>query len=74
MFLKSTPSAGDVKALAAAIQGPETIHWDGQQVYIVYPAGIGRSKLTGALIEKKLGTKGTARNWNTILKLLALCG
>ena len=74
MFLKSTPSAGDVKALASAIQGPETIHWDGRQVYVVYPAGIGRSKLTGALIEKKLGTKGTARNWNTVLKLLALCG
>jgi uncharacterized protein (DUF1697 family) len=34
--------------------------------------GIGRSRLTSALIEKKLGTRGTGRNWNTVLKLAAL--
>jgi uncharacterized protein (DUF1697 family) len=44
----------------------------GRQLYIVYPAGIGTSKLTGALIEKKLNNRGTARNWNTILKLAAM--
>ena len=32
----------------------------------------GRSRLTGALIEKKLATRGTARNWNTVLKLANL--
>jgi uncharacterized protein (DUF1697 family) len=25
------------------------------------------------LIEKTLGTRGTARNWNTVLKLGGLC-
>ena len=30
--------------------------------------------LTVALIEKKLGTRGTGRNWNTVLKLAALVG
>jgi uncharacterized protein (DUF1697 family) len=34
----------------------------------------GTSTLTGASIEKKLGTTGTARNWNTVLKLAALAG
>jgi uncharacterized protein (DUF1697 family) len=34
--------------------------------------GIGRSRLTHTLIEKKLGTRGTGRNWNTVLKLAAL--
>ena len=29
-------------------------------------------RLTSALIEKKLGTRATARNWNTVLKLDAL--
>jgi uncharacterized protein (DUF1697 family) len=43
----------------------------GKQLYIVYPDGIGRSRLTVALIEKKLGTRGTGRNWNTALKLAA---
>jgi uncharacterized protein (DUF1697 family) len=42
------------------------------KLYIVYPAGIGRSKRTGTLIEQKHGARGTGRNWNTILKLAAL--
>lgn len=72
MFLKSAPDAKDVKALQAAITGPEVVRADGRQAYIVYPNGIGRSRLTNALIEKKLGTRGTGRNWNTVLKLGAL--
>jgi uncharacterized protein (DUF1697 family) len=74
MCLKTAPSAKNVEALQDSIQGPEIIRCDGKQLYIVYPAGIGRSKLTGTLIERKLGSRGTARNWNTALKLLALCG
>ena len=27
-----------------------------------------------AMIEKRLGTRGTGRNWNTVLKLAALAG
>jgi uncharacterized protein (DUF1697 family) len=38
----------------------------------VYPDGIGTSRLTNALIEKRLGTRDTARTWNTVLKLDAL--
>lgn len=73
MFLKTAPSAKTVDAVRASIKGPEIIRCDGRHLYVVYPAGIGRSKLTGSLIERKLGTLGTARNWNTTLKLLALC-
>lgn len=73
MFLKSAPKTKNVDELRAAIKGRETVANDGKQLYIVYPDGIGRSKLTGTLIERILGTKGTARNWNTVLKLLALC-
>jgi uncharacterized protein (DUF1697 family) len=70
--LKKAPAAGDVKSLQAAIHGPEIVRADGRQAYIVYPDGQGRSKLTAAVIEKKLGTRGTARNWNTVLKLQAM--
>jgi uncharacterized protein (DUF1697 family) len=73
MFLKTAPQSKDVAELHAAINGPEIIRADGKQLYIVYPTGIGRSKLTGTLIEKKLGIRGTARNWNTVLKLAAMC-
>jgi uncharacterized protein (DUF1697 family) len=72
MFLKAARKATDVEALQAAVQGPEIIRSHGKQLYLVYPEGIGRSKLTHTLIERKLGTRGTGRNWNTVLKLAAL--
>ncbi|MCI0637804.1 MAG: DUF1697 domain-containing protein [Gemmataceae bacterium] len=74
MFLKAAPLATQVKALEAAIQGPEIVRSEGKQLYAVYPEGIGRSKLTNALIEKKLDTRGTGRNWNTVLKVANLIG
>jgi uncharacterized protein (DUF1697 family) len=73
LFLKDAAQAKDVRALEAAIQGPERIQGKGKQLYAVYPEGVGRSKLTNAVIEKKLGVRGTGRNWNTVLKLAALC-
>lgn len=72
MPLKAAPSPGAIAALKAAIQGPERVHVDGTEAYLVYPAGVGRSKLTPAVIERKLQTRGTARNWNTVQKLAAL--
>jgi uncharacterized protein (DUF1697 family) len=77
MFLKSAVNLKNANAAQAAIAGRESIRADGRQVYIVYPDGIGRSRVTNAFLEGKLGTRGTARNWNTVLKLAALadeCG
>jgi uncharacterized protein (DUF1697 family) len=72
MFLKKAPATKDVEALQAAIKGPEIVRAEGKQAYIVYPQGIGRSKLTSALIDDRLGSRVTGRNWNTVLKLLSL--
>jgi uncharacterized protein (DUF1697 family) len=72
MALKTPPAAGGVGALREAIAGRERIAAHGRELYVVYPDGVGRSPLTGALIERKLGVRGTARNWNTVLKLAAL--
>lgn len=72
MFLKDAPQASAVKALQAASRGPEIIRGDGKHLYVVYPDGIARSRLTASLIEGKLGTSSTARNWNTVVKLSAL--
>jgi uncharacterized protein (DUF1697 family) len=69
MFLKDDVNTKAVKALQAGINGREIVGGDGRHLYIVYPDGIGRSRLTNAAIEKKLGTAGTCRNWNTVLKL-----
>jgi uncharacterized protein (DUF1697 family) len=70
--LKAAPTAAKVDALQKAIKGREVVRAKGRCAYIVYPDGVGRSKLTSALIEKTLGTRGTGRNWNTVLKLAAL--
>lgn len=69
MPLKSKPAGGALDALRAAIKGRETVELAGRDLYITYPDGIGRSKLTSALIEKTLGTRGTGRNWRTVLKI-----
>jgi uncharacterized protein (DUF1697 family) len=67
--LKAKPTAAAVAALQAAVTGPEVIRAAGRELYITYPDGMGRSRLTGTLIERKLNTRATARNWNTVLKL-----
>jgi uncharacterized protein (DUF1697 family) len=72
MPLKAAPKPASVTALQRTIRGREIIKADGRCAYIVYPDGIGRSRLTTALIEKGLETRGTGRNWNTARKLEAL--
>ena len=69
MLLKHAPEARQVRALRAAVPGPETISAGARHLYIVYSAGIGISKLTTAAIDKHLATRCTGRNWNTVLKL-----
>ena len=69
MFLKEAPEGTAVEALRSAIRGPETLAVAGRDLYVTYPDGMGRSRLTGIAIEKALGTRGTARNWNTVLKV-----
>ncbi len=72
VFLKDAPTGAAVEALQAAIKGPEEVRVEGRHAYLMYPVDIGNSKLTSVVVEKKLGTRGTGRNWNTILKLGAL--
>jgi uncharacterized protein (DUF1697 family) len=74
LILKRAPDAGRVGGLQAAMIGPGVVRAHGREMYVVYPDGIGCSKLTNGLIERKLGTRATARNWNTVLKLAALAG
>lgn len=72
LCLKHKVNASSVRELRARIRGPETVEAWGREAYVVYPDGAGRSKLTVAFIDRTLGTRCTARNWNTVLKLAAL--
>lgn len=69
VFLKQPVRKSAVEAATAAYTGPEIVHAAGRELYIVFPEGVGRSKLPGRLTEARLGTRGTGRNWNTVLKL-----
>jgi uncharacterized protein (DUF1697 family) len=71
MFLKDAPDANRVKALRDAIKGPEVVQAVGRALYMIYPEGQGRSRLTIDVVERKLETRGTGRSWNTVLKLAA---
>lgn len=70
--LKAAPAPGALASLQGAIPGRERAAGRGRELYIVFPNGIGTSKLTGELIARKIGVPGTARNWNTVLKLAAM--
>ena len=71
MFLKKPIDASSIQALRAAIKGREEVSGKGTEAYITYPDGIGTSKLTIQVIERHLSCRGTARNWNTTLKVAA---
>jgi len=72
MFLAAHPDDTAQEDLLKTHVGPEELFIIGKELYIYYTNGIGRSKLSHSLIEKKLKTFGTARNWNTILQLQKL--
>jgi uncharacterized protein (DUF1697 family) len=73
MFLSSVPDAASQAALQKwhkSKELKELLEIRGPEIYLYYPEGVGRSKLTSAVIESKLDTWGTARNWNTLIKLV----
>lgn len=72
LFLTDVPSAAAKKSLLEVNVGPELKAFAGRDLYVNYGPGMGRSKLTNTLIEKKLGVRGTARNWNTVTRMLEI--
>lgn len=69
VFLATRPESNALEDLKKSYNGPEEMYLIGQELFVYYPDGMGRSKLTLPLIEKKLKTAGTGRNWNTVLRL-----
>jgi uncharacterized protein (DUF1697 family) len=70
-FLDGEADAGAAERLGA-YEGPERMRLAGNHLYLDYPQGLGRSKLTAAFLDKALKLPSTARNWNTTNKLLAM--
>lgn len=71
---KRPPAAGAVEALRARAADGERIEGVADALWIHYPQGAGRSKLTPTLFDRLAGSPVTARNWNTVLELAARLG
>lgn len=70
VFLDRAPE-GQVADLASACELGETVQAGAGCLYLWYPKGMGVSKLTTAVIERRLRVRGTVRNWTTVGKLAA---
>lgn len=73
-FLSEQPEQARVEAFDTRQFVPDRLQVGDGVAYLWYPNGAGRSKLTNSLIERQLGVRATARNWNTVLKLFDLMG
>jgi uncharacterized protein (DUF1697 family) len=71
-FLASDPDAEAREKVLRIKTDPEELSISGREVYIYYPAGMGRSKLSWIAIANALKTSGTGRNWNSVTKLLEI--
>lgn len=71
-FLAQDPGPEGRQCILNLKADPEELRLSGRELYIYFPDGMGRSKLPWTKIEKTLKTPGTARNWNTVRKLLEI--
>ena len=71
-FLVTEPPRDAEANLAKFKDYPEELHLKGREMYIYFPNGAGRSKLPWSSVEKLLKVTGTARNWNSVTKMLAM--
>jgi uncharacterized protein (DUF1697 family) len=71
-FLERKPSVAAVRSVAGLAIAPDEIKVVGSDAFLYYPNGVSGSRLTGPLLERRLGVPGTARNWRTVTQLAAM--
>jgi uncharacterized protein (DUF1697 family) len=75
-FLAAEPAAEVATEVRATLltwkSYPEEVHLKGRELYIYFPNGAGQTKLPWSKVEKLLKVAGTARNWNSVTKMLVI--
>jgi len=71
-FLAAQPAKNAAQSLRQLAIQPEELHLIGQELFIYFPNGVGKSKLPWARVDKALETQGTGRNWNSVTKILEI--
>lgn len=69
IFLRDAPSKSRAAELDPDRAPGDRFTLQGRELYVHYPNGQGRSKLTLDYVERTLRTLGTARNWSTVQRL-----
>jgi len=73
VFLSAVQSAAKARDLEQIVTKyparRDRFHLAGDVLYLHLPDGAGETKFTAQNVDRILGCTGTARNWNTVLKL-----
>jgi uncharacterized protein (DUF1697 family) len=76
VFLSGVPTAGRAAGLEQIVTKyparRDRYHLAGDTLYLHLPDGAADSKFTAQTVDRVLGVRATARNWNTVLKLYAM--
>ena len=71
-FLAAQPDSARIANLDPHRSPPDEFVVQGSEIYLRYPHGLARSKLTNAYFDSKLKTISTFRNWRTVCRLVEL--
>lgn len=72
VFCDAKPTAKASRTLDPDRAPPNRFSLRGREIYLHLPDGAARSKLTLDYFERRLGVKGTARNWRTVNEVVKL--
>ena len=72
VFFSAAPTKAAIATLDPARSPGDVFVVRGAEMYLHTPDGMGKSKITMDWLERRLGVTGTARNWNTVEKLVEL--
>lgn len=73
-FLSKKPETADLEILGVMDFGNDRFINIDKTLYLFYATSAANTKLSNAVIEKKLKLSATSRNWKTIKKLIELAG
>ena len=74
IFLSASPEKWPTENLEESKAESEDLFISGREIYLYYPEGYAKTKLSISLFEKQLKVYATARNWRTVQKLRELAG
>lgn len=71
-FLAAPPTSAAVANLEPLRFAPDEFALVGRELYLYYPNGLGRSKMTNEYFDRTLKTTSTVRNWRTVETLASM--